>query len=143
MNTPVSCPMQITADHMDVVPAGLKSRTYWICPRRSPELISKGILNITANCLLFTFWFLNAIINFYFLFFIRTVDETNKSSHGYGYDQPICFIGQDNKEQVITTETVIKQVRPISVVLIFRWKLGEKRHCEIIANNVTSHDPVE
>ena len=37
----------------------------------------------------------------------------------------MCFIGQDNKEQVITTETVIKQVRPISVVLIFRWKLGE------------------
>ena len=105
---------------MDVVPAGLQSRTDWICLRRSPELISEEILNIiTANCLLFTFWLLNAIINFCFWFLIRTVDETNKSSHGYGYDQPMCFIGQDNKEQVITTETVIKQVRPISLVLIF------------------------
>ena len=72
MNTPVSCPMQITADHMDVVPAGLQSRTNWICLRRSPELTSKGILNIAADCLLSTFWFLNAIINFYFLLLIRT-----------------------------------------------------------------------
>ncbi|XP_015763082.1 PREDICTED: uncharacterized protein LOC107342136 [Acropora digitifera] len=32
--------------------------------------------------------------------------------------------GVDNKEQVITTETVIKQVRPISFVPNFRWKLG-------------------
>ena len=52
------------------------------------------------------------------------VDET-KCSHDYGYDQTMCFIGQDNKEQVITTETVIKQVRQLSFVSIFRWKLGK------------------
>jgi len=34
------------------------------------------------------------------------------------------LIGVDNKEQVITTETVIKQVRLISFASNFRWKLG-------------------
>ncbi|XP_044176221.1 uncharacterized protein LOC122959167 [Acropora millepora] len=35
-----------------------------------------------------------------------------------------ALIGVDNKEQVVTTETVIKQVRPLSFVPNFRWKLG-------------------